>query len=313
LIAGPIVRYNDIELQLSSRIYSIEKFAAGIRRFTVGLAKKVIIANSLGKIADMVFTTPNAQNTTSVAWLGVIAYSFQIYYDFSGYSDMAIGLGKMLGFDFLENFNYPYISTSITEFWKRWHISLSRWFRDYLYIPMGGNRKGNVYIHLVIVFLATGIWHGASVTFIVWGLFHGLFMLVERILKNSSLHMKVPGFIRWTYTMAIVVLGWVLFRSDTIQYALDYVKNMFGLIRHANVGFSLWYYLDSYTVFIFAVSAIGATPIIHKVQQLYFHPENKLRQTALDVISNGATIPLLAVSIMYVMTSTYNPFIYFRF
>ncbi|MCK5775816.1 MAG: MBOAT family protein, partial [Bacteroidales bacterium] len=214
LIAGPIVRYHDISLQINNRNHTSDKFSEGVMRFVLGLAKKTLIANNLAIVADQVFNTPSGEISTMAAWLGLIAYTFQIYYDFAGYSDMAIGLAKMFGFDLLENFNFPYISKSIQEFWRRWHISLSSWFRDYLYIPLGGNRIGVVrtYINLFIVFFVTGLWHGSSWNFVVWGLVHGFFIVIERIGFKNVLA-KTPAIISTSYTLFIAMMAWVLFRA----------------------------------------------------------------------------------------------------
>ncbi len=207
LIAGPIVRYEDIYKNISSRSISLDDVEDGIRRFITGLAKKVIIADTMALTADAVFAEGLEQLTPSLAWLGAVCYTFQIYFDFSGYSDMAIGLGRILGFHFMENFNMPYISKSVTEFWRRWHISLSSWFRDYLYIPLGGSRRGNVYIHLLIVFICTGLWHGAAFTFLFWGLWNGLFLVIERMGTNRGCMLHFPKGVRWIYTMSVVVTG----------------------------------------------------------------------------------------------------------
>ncbi|MGL5973125.1 MAG: MBOAT family O-acyltransferase [Oscillospiraceae bacterium] len=309
LIAGPIVRYKDINDQIDSRNVDIAKFSNGISRFVVGLSKKVIIANNMGYVADQIFKLdPDISLTTLVAWIGAISYSFQIYFDFSGYSDMAIGLGKMLGFDFLENFNYPYISKSITEFWRRWHISLSSWFRDYVYIPLGGNRRGNVYFNLLVVFLVTGLWHGASFNFIFWGLWHGMFLIIERIFKTNNINIKIPSFIKWIFTMLIVQIGWVLFRADSLTFAISYLKSMFFLDNQVPlVLFTARWYATNKVIFVGILSIIAATPILLKIK-------SKLNNEFLrSTLSNICIIFLFAVSIMLVMTSTYNPFIYFRF
>lgn len=228
LIAGPIVRYKDVEREIIGRITRIEDLKSGTLRFVSGLGKKVLIANSMGVVADQVFTLPIENVSTGLAWIGIVAYTLQIYFDFSGYSDMAIGLGRIFGFHFLENFNYPYISQSIQEFWRRWHISLSSWFRDYLYIPLGGNRAGTwrTYFNLLLVFFLCGLWHGASWTFVIWGLYHGLFLVVER-LGLIQLLKTIPVFFRHVYTMLVVMVGWVFFRAETLDQALAYVVRMF--------------------------------------------------------------------------------------
>ena len=307
LIAGPIVRYIDIENQIYERTESVEKFTAGAKRFVVGLAKKIIIANNMGYMADLVFNNPAIENTAFVAWLGVICYTFQIYFDFSGYSDMAIGMGKMFGFEFLENFNYPYISKTLTEFWRRWHMSLSTWFRDYVYIPLGGNRKGNVYVNLVIVFVLTGFWHGASFNFLVWGLWHGLFLIIERFFNVRETNKKSIAVFRYLLTMLIVVVGWVFFRSPDLRYALTYLGIMFGAVQPENVGFTIGYYISPKIFFILFLALIGSTPIIKNISAR--RTNNIIWKTAGSVL----TLVLFFVSIVFVVASSYNPFIYFRF
>ena len=307
LIAGPIVRYRDINEQIDSRTVNLEKFSCGIRRFSVGLAKKVIIANSLGSVTDQIFQMDPQSNMPVVLWIGVLCYAFQIYFDFSGYSDMAIGLGKMLGFDFLENFNYPYLSKSITEFWRRWHISLSSWFRDYLYIPMGGSRKGNVYLHLAIVFLVTGLWHGAATTFVAWGIWHGFFIVLERVQMKHKPDLKIPSLVRWIITLLIVLVGWVIFRAPGMRYALEYLGVMFGIIHSANVGFTPGFFLTMQAIIVLVIAAVASTPILKKIEGRIANANVKL------VLSNVGALVLFAFSIVLVVTSTYNPFIYFRF
>jgi len=317
LIAGPIVRYSDIRSSLSERTTDSNDFAEGVERFIVGLAKKVLLANTLGEVADQIFAGDVANLGTAVAWVGAICYTLQIFYDFSGYSDMAIGLGRIFGFRFMENFNYPYISKSITEFWRRWHISLSTWFRDYLYIPLGGNRRGNVYVNLLIVFLATGIWHGAAWGFLVWGLWHGLFMLLERVLRKKGVTIKAPGILKWIYTMLVVVFGWVLFKLEEVPAALAYM----GRMLHINVGtytdFSVGYYLNSKTVFFLVIAILAAVPWAQVL------PRRLACSLSAFTLAQPGTIPsiirrvvlllLLVISLLFIVNSTYNPFIYFRF
>ncbi|MEE8467510.1 MAG: MBOAT family O-acyltransferase [Planctomycetota bacterium] len=224
LIAGPIVRYRDVAQQIRERTVDLTGFAWGVRRFVVGLGKKMLIANVVGHAADRIFALTPAELTTSAAWLGLVCYTLQIYFDFSGYSDMAIGLGRMLGFRFLENFRFPYVSRSVTEFWRRWHISLSTWYRDYLYIPLGGSRRGpgRTYLNLLIVFALCGLWHGASWSFLVWGLFHGAFLVVERLGLGAALERR-PAVLRHAYLLAVVMTGWVFFRAETLTQALEYL------------------------------------------------------------------------------------------
>lgn len=310
LIAGPIVRYVTIEEQIYKRTESLEKFVEGVQRFILGLSKKAIIANTLGYTADQVFSQSPVANTMASAWVGAVCYAFQIFFDFSGYSDMAIGLGKMFGFDFLENFNYPYISKTITEFWRRWHISLSTWFRDYLYIPLGGNRRGNVYIHLLIVFLATGIWHGASFNFVVWGLWHGFFLIVERFSRcnATSAGGAIVGCLRWLVTMLIVLVGWVFFRVDSLHDAFNYIAVMFGIAQPQNVSFFVGYYLNANTCIMLIIAVVSSLPIAETRFIGVFR-----RHPAWVYLSMGISLFLLAFSLAFVVSSTYNPFIYFRF
>ncbi len=310
LIAGPIVRYIDIEKELACRTYDIDKIFKGVTRFSVGLAKKVVISNTVGLLADNIFKLDPTLMSSATGWLGAIAYTLQIYFDFSGYSDMAIGLGHMMGFNFIENFNYPYISKSVQEFWRRWHISLSSWFRDYLYIPLGGNRKGKdrTYINLLIVFACTGFWHGAAWNFLVWGLFHGFFLVIERIGFKKVLD-KIPSFIGHIYTMLIAILGWVLFRAETMGKAWQYICTMF---RFSDWGWSKAVaQLDGYTLVILVLGVVCSFPIVPTLRE-------KLRkynwgETAVSVIGGVSMITLLLLSIFCLTGSDYNPFIYFRF
>lgn len=310
LIAGPIVRYHDIADQLKNRTSNSNDFAYGIRRFIIGLGKKVIIANTMGSVADSVFCIPNNQLSLSLSWLGIISYSIQIYYDFSAYSDMAIGLGQMFGFKFLENFNYPYISKSITEFWKRWHISLSNWFKDYLYIPLGGNRKGNLktYRNLLIVFLCTGIWHGASWNFLFWGIYYGVFLILERM-KFIYFDDRLGKSIGRVYTLLVVLIGWVFFRSDSFSYSIGFIKSMFG-ISHGTPLYDINFYCTSKYIIVFICSILGCTPLISKL----FHDfENSGSGKINCIIRDTFLVITLFISIMFLSSNTYNPFIYFRF
>jgi len=309
LIAGPIVRYIDIETQIYRRTESVDKFVSGAQRFVIGLAKKVIIANSMGYVADLVFANPAVENMAATAWLGVICYTFQICFDFSGYSDMAIGLGKMFGFEFLENFNYPYISKTITEFWRRWHISLSSWFRDYVYIPLGGNRKGNVYANLFIVFVLTGFWHGASFHFLAWGLWHGFFLIIERLFGMREARNKKFIPLRYVITLLVVVIGWCFFRSPGLRYACKYLGIMFGIIQPENAGFTVWYYLSPKVIFMLCLSAAASTPALKRLSGFFKVNTIIIRKQ----IVSGLILILFFVCIIFVTSSSYNPFIYFRF
>ncbi|WP_307354652.1 MBOAT family O-acyltransferase [Hathewaya limosa] len=315
LIAGPIVRYIDIEEQINTRKVNLYKFTHGMERFIIGLSKKVLIANSNGFIVDYVFKEPSFYSNTVLVWLGIVCYALQIYYDFSGYSDMAIGLGKMFGFDFLENFNYPYISKSIKEFWRRWHISLSTWFRDYLYIPLGGSKVGKfkTYRNLVIVFFATGLWHGASWNFIIWGLFHGMFLILERG-KFGELLQKVPTILQRIYTMLVVLVGWVFFRANNFKLALKYIKGMFK-VDFTKVN-QIYGVIDKEYMFFIIIGIIFSTPLIKKLNSL-FNSKIKTENNLIIVITEGMWIAILMsmfiISILYITGSNFNPFIYFRF
>ncbi len=309
LIAGPIVRYIDIEKQLSKRESTADSFVRGATRFVRGFAKKILISNIVAITADSIFNG-EVQMTAAVAWLGAIAYALQIFFDFSGYSDMAIGLGNMFGFNFLENFNYPYISASIRDFWRRWHISLSTWFRDYLYIPLGGNRFGNArtYLNLIIVFACTGFWHGASFNFVVWGLYHGLFLILERSFLGKILD-RLPRFAGRIYSIIIVLLGWVIFRAETLTDAAVYYSNMFNL---GNIGFaSAMSLIDRLSLFIFTAAIILCIPVIPYIKEKLLHL--KYGSTASDMLVLGEVTGLLILSIVFLTGSDYNPFIYFRF
>lgn len=311
LIAGPIVRYSDIEQSLISRHVCLDDFYEGVRRFVLGLGKKVIIANTMALQADRIWGTASENLTCAVAWLGAVFYMLQIYYDFSGYSDMAIGLGRMLGFRFVENFDHPYISKSVKEFWRRWHISLSTFFRDYVYIPLGGNRRGNVYLHLIIVFLLTGLWHGASWNFVIWGLWHGVFLILERLLHKGTRKKPLAAVFGHIYTLLVVIIGWVIFRADTLTAALEYLRVMFGIKRDGAALLGVMFYLDRYTVFIVLLGILFSTDcIVAWVRKIRTNPRLAGVFPALECVLLMLLMGFCAVE---TMASTYNPFIYFRF
>ncbi len=311
LIAGPIVRYSDINEQITFRKENLDDFAYGIKRFAVGLAKKTILSNTFALLADQVFNTSSTELGRGLAWLGAFAYMFQIYFDFSGYSDMAIGLGRMFGFHFLENFNHPYISTNLTNFWRRWHISLSSWFRDYVYIPIGGNRRGNVYLHLLTIFFLTGFWHGASWNFIIWGLWHGLFLIIERILRNHKITIPLPKVFKWLYTMLVVIVGWVFFRAKDLQSALIYLETMFNIFADSNDGIWTMFYIREYFV-VFIIGIVASTPIVQIIENKYFREDLPLCEYK-GILSSVLSLLLLLGSIGLLTVTTYNPFIYFNF
>jgi alginate O-acetyltransferase complex protein AlgI len=314
LIAGPIVRYRDIAAQILERVVTLEGFAEGVRRFVLGLGKKVLVANVVAVPVDRIFALPADQIDAPLAWLGIVCYAVQIYFDFSGYSDMAIGLGRMLGFRFLENFNYPYVSASITEFWRRWHISLSSWFRDYLYIPLGGNRHGRArtYSHLLTVFFLCGLWHGAAWSFIIWGLFHGLFLVIERMGLRELLG-RMPRPMRHGYTLLVVLVGWVLFRAPDLPYALDYLGALFGLApTGAGLTVHVGLHLDALVATALLAGMIGATPWLPRL--LAWRATRPLGLRAgLDIVGVMLVMGVLLLSAMEMSASSYNPFIYFRF
>lgn len=309
LIAGPIVKYHDIEKQINFRRHNSAEVAAGLRRFIIGLTKKVLIANTVAIAVDALFALPSGGVNMASAWVAALAYMLQIYFDFSGYSDMAIGLGHMFGFTFLENFNYPYSSLSIKDFWRRWHISLSTWFKEYLYIPLGGNRKGKFRTGLnkIIVFFMTGLWHGANWTFVVWGLFHGFFLLLE-----DAFRVKLPKLLGHVYTLLVVCVGFVIFRSDTLQQGFQMIGQMFSGTDFSLVKMSP--VLEQLTPGFLAAMIIGwvvAFPVLGRVKNsLARKPKaNKWAIPASYVFS----IVLLVVCMLYLSSGTYNPFIYFRF
>ncbi len=319
LVAGPIVRYRDIAERLAKRRVTVDDFAYGVRRFIIGLGKKVIVANAFALPADKIFAIPDAELTPGLAWMGVICYTFQIYFDFSGYSDMAIGLGRMFGFHFLENFNYPYISRSITEFWRRWHISLSSWFRDYVYIPAGGNRRGHgrTYFNLWLVFFLCGLWHGSSWNFVVWGLFHGGLLVLERINRQRSLFAGVWAPFQHLYVLLMVMVGWVFFRAETFGQAWAFLRAMVGVSDGDGASFYPALYLDSELWVIFLVAVVGACPLVPYLQKRLENvasDRSAARWPAwVESASAVALMVLLVVSSMKLASTTHNPFIYFRF
>ncbi len=325
LIAGPIVRYNDISSQLPSHKQSIKMFSDGVQRFSVGLSKKVLIANNVGQLWELCLATEG--RSMLCAWLGILAYTMQIYYDFSGYSDMAIGLGKMFGFEFCENFNYPYISKSITEFWRRWHISLSSWFKEYVYIPLGGShiyaddykttttigkltltpeKKATLrqIANILTVWLLTGLWHGARFNFLAWGLYYGVILILEKRILKVKLE-KLPSFVQILYTMFIVVIGWVFFASPDFTVAFKYLASMFNIFRLGITDEVFLFRFFSYW-FIMALAIIGASPLVKR----YF--KNATKGKLYWVRPVLAAVSLI-VCITYIVDGTYNPFLYFRF
>ena len=304
LIAGPIVRYSTIAADIERREAEFENIVAGIRRFALGLGKKVLIADSLAAVADVVFAAPVGTIPCAYAWLGAIAYTLQIYFDFSGYSDMAIGLGRVFNFRFLENFDHPYCSCSVQEFWRRWHISLSSWFRDYLYIPLGGNRRGRVrtYANMFTVFLLCGLWHGASWNFVVWGVYHGLGLVAERA-GLGALVKRLPRPLANAYLMLFVVVGWVFFRSPDLAYACGYLGNMFGGATAAFRSFApSLEFITLDRLFVLLAGVVVSYPVFEPVARRVVEPVRLAVGTL-----------FFAVTYVVAMTSAYSPFIYFRF
>lgn len=329
LIAGPIIRYHDICDQLRGRRERFDLAVSGVERALAGFGKKMILANPLGEIADRAFGLPGDQLGTGVAWLGIAAYSLQIYLDFSGYSDMAIGLARVFGFDFLENFNYPYRARSIQEFWRRWHISLSNWFRDYLYIPLGGNRvaEWRIWLNLVIVFLVCGFWHGAAWTFVLWGALHGLFLVLERAGLGAVLA-RLPGFIGWLYAMAVVVLAWVFFRAGDLGAACAYLAAMLGRGPAGEGALAAADLIDAQALLALVTGALVSAGVFTRVTADWrlraaqsrgvLHPGlESLRigaeGTTILVLRLAALVAIAVVGCAHMAASTYNPFIYFRF
>lgn len=303
LIAGPIIKYKDLDDQLGRRTHSLEQFASGISRFVAGLSKKLLIANNLGQLWDACKVMGKGELSIITAWLGILAFAFQIYFDFSGYSDMAIGLGRMFGFEFMENFNYPYISKSITEFWRRWHISLSTWFREYLYIPLGGNRcsRGRWILNLLIVWCATGIWHGASWNYLLWGLYFYVLLVSEKLLLGKYLQ-KLPGWLRHVYVMVLVLISWAIFALEDLSIMGHYLAAMLGFGDLPLVNALTGYYLRNYFP-ILAVAAVASTPMVITRWRRMDSPGLKLTVLLLGLLACTA----------YVVAGTYNPFLYFRF
>ena len=309
LVAGPIVRYQTVEKELDDRVHSFNNFAYGIRRFSIGLAKKVLIANALGELCTKAFVLN--ETTVIFYWIFGISYMLQLYFDFSAYSDMAIGLGRIFGFNFPENFNYPYISKSITEFWRRWHISLGTWFKDYVYIPLGGNRDGKYkqIRNILIVWLLTGIWHGANWTFLIWGLLFGIILIIEKIFLNKFME-KLPSFIRRTYVLFIVMILFIIFNSENMSVAFTNIKGLFGMNGEVFINDYTLHYLKSYLPLLI-IAFLGATPFIKTlIDKLR---KNKYVNNIINILEPILIVIILVVVTSYLIDNSYNPFLYFRF
>ena len=309
LVAGPIVRYQTVEKELDDRVHSFNNFAYGIRRFSIGLAKKVLIANALGELCTKAFVLN--ETTVIFYWIFGISYMLQLYFDFSAYSDMAIGLGRIFGFNFPENFNYPYISKSITEFWRRWHISLGTWFKDYVYIPLGGNRDGKYkqIRNILIVWLLTGIWHGANWTFLIWGLLFGIILIIEKIFLNKFME-KLPSFIKRIYVLFIVMILFIIFNAENMSVALTNIKGLFGMNGEVFINDYTLHYLKSYLPLLI-ISLFGATPFIKTlIDKLR---KNKYVNNIINILEPILIVIILVVVTSYLIDNSYNPFLYFRF
>ena len=312
LIAGPIVRYQTVAEEIDNRVESYEMFSDGIKRFIIGLGKKVLLANNIGILWNNISSGNMYNMSILMGWIGIIAFAFQIYFDFSGYSDMAIGLGKIFGFNFLENFNYPYMSKSITEFWRRWHISLGTWFREYVYIPLGGNRKGaGAQIrNILVVWMLTGIWHGASWNFLVWGLYFGLILIIEKLFLLDILE-KIPPVFARIYSLFLVLMSWAIFAFDSLGDGLDYIKTLFG-----GGGLSIYnsdfIYIFYTNIFLLIILAIGSTDIPIRLWET-LTKKFKSRTKLLWTLENIFLLLILLMSIGYLVDQSYNPFLYFRF
>lgn len=309
LIAGPIVRYTDVDAQLSKRTHSLYKFGQGVSWFLRGLGKKVLLANNIGMTYDAIAAILPAERSVLTVWIGCIAYAMQIYFDFGGYSDMAIGLGKMFGFEFIKNFDYPYISKSVTEFWRRWHISLGTWFREYVYIPLGGNRvsKAKHIRNILIVWMLTGFWHGAAWNFMLWGLYYGLLLLAEKLFLAPKLE-RLPQKVQQAYCFILVLFGWVLFFSPTLKDAFVYIGNMFGIGGSGFIDSTGLYYLTS-NLILLVICALCSTPWLWKKFRRFTLQKGKYPSVAAAVVYTAIFI----LSIAYLVNATYNPFLYFRF
>lgn len=309
LIAGPIVQYSDIEKQLKKRKTSLTRFGEGTTWFLRGLGKKVLLANNIGMAFDTIVAMPTNELSVVTAWIGCLAYTMQIYYDFSGYSDMAIGLGKMFGFEFMKNFDYPYISKSITEFWRRWHISLGSWFREYVYIPLGGNRVSlpKCIRNIFVVWILTGFWHGAEWNFMLWGLYYGILLFLEKYVLKGVME-KLPGFLKHIYTMFFVMTGWVFFFSGSMGKAFSYLGAMFGMNGAGFIDATARYYLKS-NFWILLFASICATPVIYRGFRSFAFSKGKYK-VGISVLVYGG---ILILSTAYLVNATYNPFLYFRF
>jgi alginate O-acetyltransferase complex protein AlgI len=306
LLAGPIVKYRDLGPQILKREHSVDKFSKGIYRFSIGLGKKVILSTALEQVANKIFETSPAELGTRYAWLGMIFYTLQIYYDFSGYTDMALGVGKMLGFELTENFNRPYIAKSISDFWKRWHISLTSFLREYIYFPLGGNRisPGRTLLNSLIIFLISGIWHGVGYTFIIWGAYHGVLVCIERLIGGKIFN-KLPGFINQLGTFFLVAIGWVFFRAKDLPYAVNFIKNLFNNTASTTLNNTVLGIDTKFTIIFVLALILSLMPTIKF--------EGKVNSSVISITKGSFSLLLLVYSLALLTTGSYMPFIYFQF
>lgn len=306
---GPIIRHNDLIPALHRRSITAADFIAGLRRFIVGFGKKVLIADILGKTVDMIFGALSGGISPATAWLGILFYTFQIYYDFSGYTDMAIGIGRMLGFTLPENFDAPYHSKSVSEFWNRWHITLGRWFKDYIYIPLGGNRKGKLrqIFNLAVVWMTTGIWHGAEVHYILWGMYYGALIILEKQIMDKRWYKAIPTWCKWALTFLLTIFGWTIFRAGSVSQLILYWKAMLGMAHFPVHIYSFDYLFDAPGLLAFAAGVLFALPVPKKLKALHEHSE------AMYLMETVLLVLLFSVSVVFMVNSTYNSFIYFQF
>lgn len=313
LIAGPIVRYETVDQELQHREITFGGFTKGLLRFLQGLFKKVLIANNIGYLWTVISTMGNNELSIMTAWLGILAFTFQIYFDFSGYSDMAIGMGKMLGFNYLENFNYPYIAKSITDFWRRWHISLSSWFRDYIYIPLGGSRVSKIINirNIFIVWTLTGIWHGAAWNFVMWGIYYGILLILEKFILNKYIE-RFPNWLKHTYTLFLVMIGWTIFAFDDMTLLSNYMNVLFGIGSYPFINNTFIYYFSNYFLII-VVAVIFSMPTYHIIKDKLLLIKNKRVVNIIFALRLITYLILLLITISYLVSDTYNPFLYFRF
>lgn len=318
LVAGPIVRYRDVDEQLARRSVTLAGFASGARRFVIGLAKKVLVADALRPLVDALFAHQASELTPGAAWLAVVAFGLLIYFDFSGYSDMAIGLGRMFGIELLENFRHPYVARSVREFWQRWHISLSTWFRDYVYVPLGGNRATarRTFLNILLVFGLVGLWHGASLTFVVAGLLHGLFLGLEHLGLDRRLE-RLPAPLRHAYLLAIVLVSWAFFRADDLSRGAAHVGAMLGLVQGGGAVFDAWRYVDGHVLLVLAAGILGCVPWVPRVaalrERLAADPRRARAALGLDLVALASWALLLLGSATALASGTFQPFVYFRF